>query len=66
MSETPTKADLSRIDAALARIERAAAARTAATEQLARRHATLRDGLAEAVTALDSLIARQAEAEGRD
>lgn len=53
-----------RIEQALARIEAAARSRAYATERLARRHALLRDRIEEAVTSLDSLIARgAAEAE---
>jgi hypothetical protein len=55
MAESPAH----RIEEALARIERAAAARAYATERLARRHAKLRARIEEAVTSLDALIARE-------
>ena len=48
-----------RIDAALARIEAAIAARAAGAEALARRHAALKARMAEAVAALDDVIARE-------
>ncbi|NIJ20092.1 acyl-CoA reductase-like NAD-dependent aldehyde dehydrogenase [Sphingomonas naasensis] len=48
-----------RIEQALARIERAAAARAYTTERLARRHAKLRARIEEAVASLDVLIARE-------
>lgn len=51
-----------RIEAALARIEAAAAARAYATERLTHRHAALRDKIQDAVAALDTLIEQQAEA----
>lgn len=47
-----------RIDAALARIETAITARAEAGEALSRRHAALKARMAEAVTALDDVIAR--------
>jgi hypothetical protein len=56
----PTTA-LDRIDRALARIEAAAAARTAANTALTRRHETLRTRMAEAVAALDAVIARESD-----
>ncbi len=49
-----------RIEAALARIEAAAAARAYATERLTHRHAALREKIQDAVSALDTLIAREA------
>lgn len=49
-----------RIDAALARIEAAVDARARAADALARRHAALKARMAEAVTALDDVIARGA------
>ncbi|MGK6357029.1 hypothetical protein ACMGDH_17590 [Sphingomonas sp. DT-207] len=52
-----------RIEQALARIEAAASARAYATERLAQRHAILRQRIEEAVTSLDTLIARAAVAE---
>ena len=53
---------IDRIDRALARIEAAATARTAANTALIRRHETLRTRMAEAVAALDAVIARESEA----
>lgn len=50
-----------RIDAALARIERAIASRAHGAEALARRHAALKARMAEAVAALDDVIARGPE-----
>ncbi|MBA4048347.1 MAG: hypothetical protein C0476_07395 [Sphingomonas sp.] len=46
-----------RIDAALARIERAVAARRAAHLSLARQHQALRTSMAEAIDAIDHLLA---------
>ncbi|PAV74026.1 hypothetical protein WR25_01215 [Diploscapter pachys] len=54
--DTPSAVD--RIDAAIARIETAIAARAAAGDALARRHAALKARMAEAVSALDDVIAR--------
>jgi len=48
-----------RIERALVRIEKAAAARAYAQDQLARRHARLREKISEAVQSLDALIARE-------
>ncbi|MEZ0495618.1 hypothetical protein [Sphingomonas sp. IW22] len=48
-----------RIEAAVARIERAAATRAYAADSLARRHAALRTRMEEAVAVLDELIARE-------
>jgi hypothetical protein len=53
---------IQRIEAAVARIERAAAARAYAADSLARRHAALRSRMEEAVAVLDELIAK----EGKD
>ena len=53
----PTSA-IDRIDRALARIEHAVAARTNENNALAKRHAALRARIAEAVSALDDVIAR--------
>lgn len=47
-----------RIDAALARIEAAIDARARAADALARRHDALKARMAEAVSALDDVIAR--------
>ena len=48
-----------RIDAAIARIEAQIAARADAADALARRHAALKARMAEAVSALDDVIARE-------
>lgn len=50
---------LQRIDRAIARIEAAAQGHALATERLSRRHAALRERMAEAVDAMDELIARE-------
>jgi hypothetical protein len=47
-----------RIDAAFERIEAAIAARTASADALTRRHTALKARMAEAVQALDDVIAR--------
>ncbi len=52
---------LTRIDAALARIEAAASQRGSERRDLARRHAQLRERVAEAVAAIDDLAARAEE-----
>ena len=52
-----TEAD--RVERALARIERAVTANRQANEALARRHAALKARMAEALTALDEVIARE-------
>lgn len=52
----PSAAD--RIERAIARIERAVAVRAADSEALAKRHAALKARMAEAVSALDEVIAR--------
>lgn len=49
---------LDRIDHAIARIEAAVAARARDGDALARRHAALKARMAEAVSALDEVIAR--------
>ncbi len=56
MADTPTAVE--RIDAAIARIETAIDARATAGDALARRHAALKARMAEAVSALDDVIAR--------
>ena len=48
-----------RIEGAIARIEAAARAHAFATERLTRRHEALRERMAEAVDAMDELIARE-------
>ena len=55
--DTPP-AVMARIDAALQRIEAAAARKAEAAEAIARRHGALRTRMAEAVAALDDLIAK--------
>ena len=55
-----------RIEQALARIEAAARARAYATERLALRHAKLRARIHEAVTSLDTMIARETERNNAD
>ncbi|WP_315761249.1 hypothetical protein [Sphingomonas sp. Y38-1Y] len=52
---------IDRIEAAIARIERASASRAYAGDSLARRHAALRARMEEAVAALDALIAREGQ-----
>ena len=49
---------LDRINTAIARIEAATTEKTRATEHLARRHAALRTRMADAITALDQIIAQ--------
>ncbi len=51
--------EIDRIDRALARIERAVTANRQANEALARRHGALKSRMAEALTALDEVIARE-------
>jgi hypothetical protein len=58
MDTNPTSA-VDRIDAAIARIETQIASRADAGEALARRHAALKARMAEAVAALDDVIARE-------
>ncbi|WP_298674571.1 hypothetical protein [uncultured Sphingomonas sp.] len=50
---------LQRIEAAVARIESAAAAQRKKSESLARRHARLRDAMTSAIGTLDEIIARE-------
>jgi uncharacterized protein YhaN len=57
MPDTPLSA-ADRIDAAVARIESAVAARAASAEALTQRHSALKARMAEAVKALDEVIAR--------
>ena len=59
MAEPSTAAD--RIEAAINRIEAAVAARAADARDLSTRHEALRARMAEAVAALDDVIARQPE-----
>lgn len=63
MSDTATEADstpsaVERIDRAIARIRAVIDARADQAEALARRHAVLRSRMADAVAALDDVIAR--------
>jgi len=51
--------EIDRIERALTRIERAVRANRDANEALARRHATLKSRMAEALSALDEVIARE-------
>ncbi|MGN6270256.1 MAG: hypothetical protein ACTHM0_10240 [Sphingomonas sp.] len=53
------RTEIDRVERALARIERAVTANRHASEALARRHATLKARMAEALTALDEVIARE-------
>ncbi len=62
MADPTTSSTLDRIDRAIERIEAAAAARTASTATLQQRHEKLRARMAEAVAALDAVIARESEA----
>lgn len=61
MDQPQANPGLARIDAALRRIEAAARARAAAAESLEQRHAALRASMAEAITALDQVIAGQSD-----
>lgn len=56
---SPEPAAVHRIDAAIARIEARIAQRTEAADALATRHAALKARMAEAVAALDDVIARE-------
>ncbi|HEX7657265.1 MAG TPA: hypothetical protein VF409_01495 [Sphingomonas sp.] len=53
------RSDLERIDRALERIERAVEQNKQSGDALARRHAALKARMAEALTALDEVIARE-------
>ena len=53
------RTEIDRVDRALARIERAVAASRQANQALAKRHATLKARMAEALKALDEVIARE-------
>lgn len=57
------KPALNRIDAAIARIERAAATARTDREALSRRHEQLRGEIADAIAALDAVIDRSESAE---
>ncbi|GAA4222270.1 hypothetical protein GCM10022253_30410 [Sphingomonas endophytica] len=56
---------IARLDAAITRVENAIAARHAADALLERRHATLKATMAQAVVALDAIIANAAESEAQ-
>ena len=58
MADTPDP-NTRRIERALDRIEAAASARAYATARLAHRHALLRARIEEAISSLDTLIARE-------
>lgn len=60
--EDRAKPALARIDAAIARIERAAAATRTDRDALAQRHDQLRGEIADAIAALDAVIDRSDEA----
>ena len=69
MADDPSPTDdatdhAARIDAALGRIESSIAARAASTAALGRRHAALKARMAEAVSALDEVIARAPQGTG--
>ena len=57
--DTTSLSAVERIDAAIARIETQISARADAGDALARRHAALKARMAEAVAALDDVIARE-------
>lgn len=63
MDDPQYGAAVDRIERALTRIERAAQARAFEADALGRRHTALRARMAEAVAALDQVIARE-EAQG--
>ena len=58
---TTTPSAVDRIDVAIARIEAQIAQRTQAADALATRHAALKARMAEAVAALDDVIARESQ-----
>ncbi|WP_294195511.1 hypothetical protein [uncultured Sphingomonas sp.] len=55
---------IARLDAAITRVEQAIAARHAADAALERRHATLKATMAQAIVALDTIIARAPDDKG--
>lgn len=59
MASTPAD----RIELALVRIEKAAAARAYACERITQRHAKLRSRIEDAVSSLDALMARESQAD---
>lgn len=63
MNDEAHQAAIARIEQALVRIERASQSRAFETHALAGRHAALRSRVGDAIGALDSVIAREAEAE---
>ena len=63
MLESRAEPALARIDAAIARIERAAAAARADRDALARRHDQLRSEITGAIAALDAVIDRSESVE---
>lgn len=60
MADASPPTALDRIDRALDRIEAAIVARDASRERLIARHETLRSRMAEAISALDAVIEREA------
>ncbi|PXA94945.1 hypothetical protein DMC47_20115 [Nostoc sp. 3335mG] len=63
MNDDPHAAVVARIEQALSRIETAAGSQANERRTLARRHAALRSRIGDAIGAIDSVIAREAEAE---
>lgn len=63
MNDDPHLAVVERIEAALDRIERAAARHASESRTLSDRHAALRSRVGDAIGALDSMIAREADAD---
>lgn len=63
MNDTPHADAIARIERALVRIERAAQSRSFENHTLATRHAALRSKIGDAIGALDSVIARETEAD---
>ncbi|MBW4329380.1 hypothetical protein KY084_00610 [Stakelama sp. CBK3Z-3] len=66
MSDGHLHIGVERIEAALARIEKAANARAFDIDRIRRRHETLRQRVETAIEALDSLILRQAHDDDRE
>lgn len=64
MADENTHPAIHRIEAAIARIERAAGARAFEADQLGRRHMALRARMAEAIEALDAVIEQETAAGG--
>jgi hypothetical protein len=63
MNDAPHADAIARIERALVRIERAAQSRAFENHTLAARHAALRSRIGDAIGALDSVIAREADAD---